>query len=792
MNTDTASTSSVRACKRARNAVESAQDSNNNAHTTPEDRTHPSSRKTHNKKQPLSCAECRRLKLKCDRVFPCQSCSKRGCAEICPDGALTSGKGSRFILANTEQLHAKIIQMSDRIRQLEEALGSLQAECAKEPHPLLHQDLLRIKNSLELYSPQAPTSRLSHIDSPQHPPANDRRRHSIPDTGLSRKSEEASSTGDVVLDDSYLCPEIEKLSQTFPYPCLPNYLMRESIHQRLPPRQEAEYLCTQARLNALWQYNLDPSEIWLPNLVHHVYTTPVKELSFRRLSLLFIMMAMGTLVDLNQQNDSPRAELYYHLARASLCEMNLMDEPSLDLLQTLFYMIWYLLIFSDKSQAVAYAWSIMGLAVKLMQSLGLHRDSNKGKVIPEESQRRRMLLWELLSLDARLALSLGRPPSICLEHVDCLRPSYSVPEMHSVGGSQSYHEWKHGFFLKGLTPVLNAAISAQHQPYSRILAVDKDVRNYRVPPMLDIFNQRDTSTNRQLGMQQVLVSSGREIVLLQLHRNFFTEALNTYDAFSYRHSLAPSVVATYLSATRLIATLKILEEREPQLSKRFMCFWFNAFSGAVALSLIVSRTPFLSLAPLALQELGTVYRLFAKVAQQCSKVDQALPLLRKIAEKARRSYFQWRSVADVGWSSMEVDEGEVSPPLKVTQVSTNDRLASFDATHPDLLRCLQEIERRPCPSLHDLPTFTSQTPPPSATCDDPDMRSEQSTAGELSANMLALALGRDTDLGSVKHIPDSATSGDGPQRVGTHTFNFDFGALASNVENQSNTYMSWF
>lgn len=789
MNTNTASSSSARAYKRARSAHECAQDSSQNAHSTPEERAHSSSRK----KLPLSCAECRRLKLKCDRVFPCQSCSKRGCAEICPDGALTSGKGSRFILANTERLHSKIIQMSDRIRQLEEALGNLQAERTQEPHPLLHQDLLRIKNSLELYNPQAPTSRLSHIDSLQHPPPSDRRRHSVPDTGISRKSEEdASSTGDAMLDDSNLCPEIEKLSQTFPYPSLPNNLVRERIYQMLPPRKEAEYLCTQARLNALWQYNLDPSETWLPNLVHHVYTTPVEELSFRRLSLLFIMMAMGTLVDLNQRNDSPKAELYHRLARASLCEMNLMDEPSLDLLQTLFYMIWYLLIFSDKSQAVAQAWSIMGLAVKLTQSLGLHRDSNKGKVIPEESQRRRMLFWELLSLDARLALSLGRPPSICLEHVDCRRPSYSTPEMRTVGGSQSYHEWKHGFFYHCLTPVLNAAISAQHPPYSKILEVDQSVRNYPVPPTLDIFNQEYTLSNRQLGMQQVLVSSGREIVLLQLHRNFLTEALNTHDAFCYRHKLAPSVVATYLSATRLIATLKIMEEREPQLSKRFMCFWFNAFSGAVALSLIVSRTPFLSLAPLALQELGTVYHLFAKVAEQCSKIDQALPLLRKIVEKARKSYFQWRSAADAGSSSMEIDGGEEPPPLRVTRILSNDGETSFDAAHSDLLRCLQDIERRPCPSLHDFPTFISRTPPPSTSCSDPDMHSEQSTAGELSANMLALELGRDADLGSVKHIPDSTTSGNGPQRVGNHTFNFDFGALASNVENQSNTYMSWF
>jgi hypothetical protein len=33
-----------------------------------------------------SCAECRRLKLRCDRKVPCQTCTRRGCAEICPEG----------------------------------------------------------------------------------------------------------------------------------------------------------------------------------------------------------------------------------------------------------------------------------------------------------------------------------------------------------------------------------------------------------------------------------------------------------------------------------------------------------------------------------------------------------------------------------------------------------------------------------------------------------------------------------------------------------------------------------
>ncbi|KAF8843214.1 hypothetical protein BDN67DRAFT_964572 [Paxillus ammoniavirescens] len=781
-----------RATKRPRNAHQSLPD---DCHVPgAPDEFPPPPRKIHNKKQPLSCAECRRLKLKCDRVFPCQSCSKRGCAEICPDGALTSGKGSRFILANTEQLHEKIIQMSDRIRQLEDALGTVQAKCSTESHPLLNQDLLRIKNSLELYSPQGGAVQQPPTEPPmdESQPTSSQLATGDGDCHPSRQSEDRSSSAEIPTTEApRLSPEIEKLSQTFPYPWLPNNPMRERIYKMLPLREEAEYLCTQARLNALWQYNLDPSETWLPNLVHHVYTTPLQDLCFRRLSLLFIMMSIGLLVDLNQQNESPRADVYHRLARASLSEMNLMDEPNLDLLQTLFYMIWYLLIFSDKSQAVAYAWSIMGLTVKLAQSLGLHRDGNRWKVIPEESQRRRMLCWELLNLDARLALSLGRPPSICLDHVDCRRPSYAVPEMYIVPGTLSYHEWKHGFFLDCLTPVLTTAISAQRQPYTRILDVDKTIRNFKVPPTLDIFNADGIRDNRQLTMQQVLVSSGREIVLLQLHRNFFTEALSDCDAFSYRHKFAPSVVASYLSAGHLIATLKALEEREPQLSKRFMCFWFNAFSGAVALSLIVSRTPFLSLAPLALQELDTVHRLFAKVAEECPKVAQALPLLTKIAERSRRSYTQWRKAAEDS-SAMEVDQAEKAPYSQAARGEGNDGGNPFGTVHPDLSRCMQEIDKCPPPALRELPTFVPKSRPTSNSWTE-ETRPGQVSPHDVSTDMLALALGRDGDLTSVKrNVTDCATAGAGPQRVGNHTFNFDFGALASNVGSHSNTYMSWF
>ncbi|KAF8178081.1 fungal-specific transcription factor domain-containing protein [Mycena galopus ATCC 62051] len=100
----------------------------------------------------LSCAECRRLKLKCDKTVPCSSCKRRGCSAICPNGSLITGQGTRFVLADTEKLHHKIANMSDRIRHLEDALAILQSTVTNEPHPLLNRELLSIKSSIELHS----------------------------------------------------------------------------------------------------------------------------------------------------------------------------------------------------------------------------------------------------------------------------------------------------------------------------------------------------------------------------------------------------------------------------------------------------------------------------------------------------------------------------------------------------------------------------------------------------------------------------------------------------------------
>lgn len=66
----------------------------------------------------------------------------------------SSSRANSFILADTETLHRKIAEMSHRIRQLEDGLAILQASVSTERHPLLRDDLLKIKFGAEALKTQ--------------------------------------------------------------------------------------------------------------------------------------------------------------------------------------------------------------------------------------------------------------------------------------------------------------------------------------------------------------------------------------------------------------------------------------------------------------------------------------------------------------------------------------------------------------------------------------------------------------------------------------------------------------
>lgn len=55
----------------------------------------------------------------------------------------------RFVLASTQDLHEKISELCCRVRELEDALRESNSHLSDQPHPLLAEELLKIKAPLE-------------------------------------------------------------------------------------------------------------------------------------------------------------------------------------------------------------------------------------------------------------------------------------------------------------------------------------------------------------------------------------------------------------------------------------------------------------------------------------------------------------------------------------------------------------------------------------------------------------------------------------------------------------------
>ena len=75
-----------------------------------------------------------------------------------PVGSLTTGQGNRFVLASTQELHEKITELCSRVRELEDALRVSHNQNSSDEHPLLSEELLRIKAPLQREAlPRNPT-----------------------------------------------------------------------------------------------------------------------------------------------------------------------------------------------------------------------------------------------------------------------------------------------------------------------------------------------------------------------------------------------------------------------------------------------------------------------------------------------------------------------------------------------------------------------------------------------------------------------------------------------------------
>ncbi|TFK21657.1 hypothetical protein FA15DRAFT_672344 [Coprinopsis marcescibilis] len=635
----------------------------------------------------VSCAECRRLKIKCDKQVPCQSCVRRGCVALCPNGSLSTGQGTRFVLAATEHLHKRIGNLGGRVRQLEDALATLQASHSTEPHPLLHDDLITIDEpepEAEMTTGEAAGGQAGDVidafgtlSISEHgvsrffgptggsesllAAGSDSAPHDSPELSArtpesTRDSKSPMSIGDVTL-----------FSQYFPFTPLgqPPQVQELIETHHLPPYDKALEYCDVYFEQVSWLFRGVTKEQVL-DMIPVVYKrqspSPGEEYTGPHdLALLFGIFSIASLV--GHDPSVPHSDHYYQVARAALSLQPVLEKPSTVTIQTMHLLsIYNAMSGSDlKSDAsMETTWSLITLASHLSLTIGLHRDSARWGLSPKMVQRRRILFWDLFVADVWQSLNTGRPPAFSLPYIDCGLPQY---EDVATNLEKGFEIWQFRFAAEVVAEVSARTLTAETPSYATIMDLDRKVREFPIPESMMSKPGDDFSTAFQL----CVLDHIRETVLLYIHRSFFAQAIIDHPKNPLKSPYAPSFLAAYRASSTILKSVQEHFTLWPQSSSRFWTMWTFAFSASVVFGTVVTRGPRSPLAKSAMRELEQACILFSKASVYSMRATKALPILKKLSEKARYAL-----------SAAQSDpSGDNGLHWTIKQEDTEDELAIF-------------------------------------------------------------------------------------------------------------------
>ncbi|KAI0046045.1 hypothetical protein FA95DRAFT_1520813 [Auriscalpium vulgare] len=618
----------------------------------------------------ISCAECRRLKIKCDKQIPCQSCQRRGCAALCPNGSLATGQGTRFVIAATEHLHRRIARMSDRIRQLEDALSVLQASHSKEPHPILQDAFLAIDNEPEPDPGQEADSDDGELSTEA---INAFGTMSISDHGTSRFFGPTGGSEGLLLIDgedtigspgsshqtdssagskSPLSSDLTRFSYAFPFtPMGPTESQVDLIRAHLPPWELAVTIAETYLSNAAWLFRgvsrIQLMDEMLPAIYKKRIVYPPDDYGGPHdLALLLSIFAVGRIVDISlpQSVSEAEGEHYNQLALAALCLRPVLERPSMVTIQALHLSSIYNAMcgseVSGGESSMETTWSLIALAAHLAQTV--HRDSARWETNPKVVQRRRMLFWDLFIADSWHTLSTGRPPAFNRVYIDCQFPQDDeVPQTLDGGSVTGFGTWGFRFAYECVAEVAARTLTATAPRYSEIMDLDRKIREFAIPAdalaMLKGGTDVDPTKIPLSGSMTVFVlSHTREVILLFIHRSFFAQALIEDPVNPIRSPYSHSFLASVRAASTILHVVREQFAIHPAIVSRFWSTWTYAFSAAIVFGVIVTRGPRSSLADNAMAELDQACDMFAQAAKLNRRAAKAHTILSRLKDKAHR------------------------------------------------------------------------------------------------------------------------------------------------------------
>ncbi|RDB23841.1 putative transcriptional regulatory protein C1F7.11c [Hypsizygus marmoreus] len=606
----------------------------------------------------IACAECRRLKIRCDKTVPCSTCVKRGCAALCPNGTIPPGEGGRFVLAATDHLRNKMAKMEARMHALEDALAIIQASSSDRPHPLLscledeeeEEEPAILKPVNEETEPSVLSDTLGalHIDrqgaSRFFGPSGGSESLLLKARDLELQSHAKARRPHLQeLDPSYLPPEVNDCYRSFPFstPGVHAAAVQKSIEAFLPPVEHAIYLCDTFLEHLSWMFHIVSRQQMVKELIPMVYRQVDITYGPHDLALMLIVLGIGSLVDLNLQPYNLEAQHYYRLARAAVALQPVLGEQSVVTIKVLHLMSIYNGM-SGKESNLEQSYALLDLASQVALRIGFHIDPSLWGFQGKEAYERRVYFWNLMSGVLWQSLVTGRPPALLTTYIDCHIPTAEDEALYQQGEVPlGFGIWGFRASIECMIPLAKTTLAVKPPSYQAILDLDYKIRNLIQVPKTDGCQEDRTAVS----MQTFVRSHYQDLMLMFLHRAFFAQAMSEHPLDPLQSPYGKSVSAAYASACVVLDDTRTQFYKKPLLCARVWRIWSLAFSATIIIGTIAIRGLHLNLSPPAFEQFESACEIFGSAAETSSRAARAMPILQVMLQKAyeaRERYNQRR------------------------------------------------------------------------------------------------------------------------------------------------------
>jgi hypothetical protein len=395
-------------------------------------------------------------------------------------------------------------------------------------------------------------------------------------------------------DFPYILPSLPGFNQELPVPEIMSRLPPEEVGRELAA-QYFDVVGTTTRIVQPWT--------WEEKFFLHVYHTSSP--NQQRLAVVFLVFAVGALMDINRAVPDKTADEYFASARMCLT----MDSThSVTYVQCLYLCGIYLMNGPGKLARGDIVWPLLRTALGVAEAIGLHRDATHWNLDDATVTERRYVFWSIHHFDVVQSIGLGRSQCIADHCIDCVIPPH---EADSAFFPKTYE------LIRIVSRINDLQVRMQPATYEEACSIDQTLWSFEqalpihlsaaaLPNAADLID----STLRQAPIQRNQLLLYLNEARLALHRPWFVRALRDCPEEPSNSQHKQSFVG-YLEACRaIIGSVSNMVAIRGTLVQRRWHYFHHLFSACVGLSACSIRAPSSTLARSALSELDRGVSLF--------------------------------------------------------------------------------------------------------------------------------------------------------------------------------------